>query len=457
MKPSKSDVHRKCHKLPEIRFEQQSLTSFAGLVIFQELFARINLKAQLRECFGHLQQGKIFGHTSIFFQLVVHILLGFRDLRDSCFYRFDPLVKRVLGLNQLPDVATISRTLKDADDHSVQKLRHLLRKMVLDRIKKLHLPRITIDFDGSVLSTGRCAQGTAVGFNKKKKGLRSYYPLFATIAQLGQVLDLHHRPGNVHDSNGAREFILACVQAIRQVLPQVQIEVRMDSAFFSDAIVEMLDQERVEFTITVPFERFPLLKQKIEQRQRWYCLNDEVCYFESSWKPQSWSRRFRFAFVRTRVKKQRKGPVQLDLFIPYEYGYDFKVIVTNKTVQMHSVVAYHDGRGSQEGLFAELKSQCHMDYVPVRTRVGNQIYLLAVLIAHNLTRELQMQKKPPDRGRTAKRAALWVFEQVDTLRHQWVQRAGRLTWPKGKLTLTISGNRQLKTEFLAYLGGLQRS
>jgi hypothetical protein len=28
-----------------------------------------------------------------------------------------------------------------------------------------------LDFDGSVQSTGRFAEGTAVGFNKKKKGV----------------------------------------------------------------------------------------------------------------------------------------------------------------------------------------------------------------------------------------------------------------------------------------------
>jgi hypothetical protein len=45
-----------------------------------------------------------------------------------------------------------------------------------------------------------------VGFNRKKKGQRSYYPLFCSVAQTGQVLDVWHRPGNVHDSNGAKAF-----------------------------------------------------------------------------------------------------------------------------------------------------------------------------------------------------------------------------------------------------------
>lgn len=33
----------------------------------------------------------------------------------------------------------------------------------------------------------------------------------------------------------------------------------------------------------------------------------------------------------------------LDLFIPYEYGYDFKVIVTNKPVSAKKALAFHNG------------------------------------------------------------------------------------------------------------------
>ena len=76
--------------------------------------------------------------------------------------------------------------------------------MVLDRLKNVALARVTLDFDGSVIGTGRFAEGSAVGFNKKKKGQRSYYPLFCTVAQTGQVLNILHRSGNVHDSMAQR-------------------------------------------------------------------------------------------------------------------------------------------------------------------------------------------------------------------------------------------------------------
>ena len=68
-------------------------------------------------------------------------------------------------------------------------------------------------------------------------------------------------------------------------------------------------------------------------------------------------------------------------------------------------VVLHNGRGSQEGIFGELESRNHMDYVPSRTWCDNQVYLLLALFAHNLTRELQMITRasvcPTQRQRTA--------------------------------------------------------
>jgi hypothetical protein len=174
MKFSKAAIHRKTHRIPEIKFEGQRLTSFAGLVVYQSLFSRIGLKQQLSGCFRHLTVSPIFGHGVILLLLIVHLLLGYRRLQDMRYYQDDPMVRRLLGLERLPDVATVSRTLATLDDRSVTHLRRLSRQRVLDQLSRLRLARLTLDFDGSVLSTGRIAEGTAVGFNRKKKGQRSH-------------------------------------------------------------------------------------------------------------------------------------------------------------------------------------------------------------------------------------------------------------------------------------------
>jgi hypothetical protein len=96
-----------------------------------------------------------------------------------------------------------------------------------------------------------------------------------------------------------------------------------------------------------------------------------------------------------------------------------------------------------------------MDYVPVTTRVGNQLYMFAGILAHNLTRELQIQLTPRARGTTAKRAALWCFREIETLRRTLIQRAGRIIPPAGKLILSMNSNEKLENELLHSLGLLK--
>lgn len=456
MKSSKVEIVSREHKIPEIRFEDQRLTSFAGLVVFQGLFKELAIRQKLQNCFLHLKGSPIFGHHLIALCLIVHLLLGYRKLRDMDYYRDDPMVKRLLGVTRLPDVSTVSRALARMDQDSMEKVRELCRRLVLERLVRTRFSRLTLDFDGVVFSTqGRGREGTAVGFNRKKKGARSYYPLFCTIAQTGQVLDVYHRPGNVHDSNGAKEFVRACIERIREGLPYVTLEVRMDGAFFSDEMVGLLDGMGIEFTLSVPFERFVELKGLIEQRQRWRRQDETWSYFECPWKPKKWNARYRFLFIRQRCREIHREPIQLDLFIPQTYGYHYTVIVTNKTIGMRKVLRFHHGRGSQEKVFGELKSQSQMDYIAVRRLCGNQLYLMTAILAHNLTRELQMRTESKTRGTSEKRNPVWHFEQLATLRHHILQRAGRFTRPKGKLTLTITDNPALRRDLLHFLDALK--
>jgi len=75
VKSSKAQIHAKSHKIPETKFEDQRLTSFSGLLVFQLLFKRIRLKQRLKKCFSSLKRSPILGHYLIVMLLVVHLLL----------------------------------------------------------------------------------------------------------------------------------------------------------------------------------------------------------------------------------------------------------------------------------------------------------------------------------------------------------------------------------------------
>ena len=457
MKSSKAQITAKFHKIPTIRFEDQKLTSFSGLMIFQLLFKRINLKQRLKQCFAHLKISPIFGRHLIVMLIIVHLLIGFRRLREVDYYRDDPIVLRLMGLRKLPDVSTISRALSQMEKEGVENVRQLSRSLVIEGLLREQLPRLTLDFDGSVQSTKGHAEGTAVGFNKVKKGNRSYYPLFCTVAQTGQFFDVHHRPGNVHDSNGAEQFMLSCFNETKTHLKSTLLESRMDSAFFNQNILSMFNSKNVKFTASVPFERFLQLKEMIEDRKRWRKIDRQWSYFETSWKPKSWDTCYRFVFIRKKTKKQHKGMLQLHLFEPRDFNYEYKVIVTNKTKSAKSVVLFHNGRGSQECIFGDAKNDAALDVIPSRRLAGNQLFTLCAMMAHNLSREIQMIAAPSAPRALPKRPASWTFEKLDTLRHRIIQRAGRLIRPQGELTLTMSANPAVRKDLLNFLDVLQKA
>ena len=153
MKRSRTAVRGKAREGLEVRFEPQGLTSFSGLIVFQRLFAKLDLKERLRGCFRHRVSGAIYSDHLIVLLLVVHLLLGFRELRDTQYYRDDEMVKRLLGVRHLPEVSTISRALASVDERCVLNLRRENRRLVLERAQALELARVTVDFDGSVQST----------------------------------------------------------------------------------------------------------------------------------------------------------------------------------------------------------------------------------------------------------------------------------------------------------------
>ncbi len=443
MKIAKRDIQARKWSLPRVRFEKEEISSFGGLIIFEPLFEKLQLQEKLEACCRHLPTKHYYRFARIVRLLIIHVLLGCRALRDIDFYKEDPLVQRIAGMKRLPSVPTLSRMMEEFDERSIEQLEGSNAEVVLCRLQAEKLARITLDFDGSVLSTGRRAEGTAVGFNRKKKGQRSYYPLFCTVAQTGEVLGVLHRSGNVHDSNGAIEFVSQWVQAVREALPLAKVETRMDSAFFSHEMVAELLRLKVEYTLSVPFERLVALKEMIEERRIWRQLTagaKKLGYFEKRWKPKSWPSKCRFLFICAEVHEQRQGVLQLDLFEPRERGYSFKVVLTNKRSGARKVVRFHEGRGAQESIFGELKNHGQMGYIPARGWNANKVYLLANLLAHNLTHELQMERSETRRGTTEKRRPLWLFKSWHSLRRNLIHKAARMNRPSGKWTLTFNKN-----------------
>ena len=61
--------------------------------------------------------------------------------------------------------------------------------------------------------------------------------------------------------------MMQCFDKAKEELKNTVFESRMDSAFFSETILSVLDGRNVKFTASVPFARFPQLKDIIEKQK----------------------------------------------------------------------------------------------------------------------------------------------------------------------------------------------
>lgn len=169
------------------------------------MFSCVGLKQRLSRCSGHLTISPIFGHGVVVLLLIVHILLGYHRLQDIRNYQDAPMVHRLLGLKRLldcawnprrngrgirmPDVVTVSPPLEGLDDTGVANLRRLVGQRDLEQLGALELTRITLDFDGCVLSNGRLAEGVRASVSTgRRKGNAATTDCFARLPRPDKCL-----------------------------------------------------------------------------------------------------------------------------------------------------------------------------------------------------------------------------------------------------------------------------
>jgi len=434
-------IHARRNGDLRIEFAKQDLTSYSGLELFIRYFKLIGLNFRIRRAFRAHQMSGDYGVTDFILIFVALWLTGGRRLRHVAFLADDPLVKRLCGLANLPSDRTISRWLGQFTSESLQALVSLNSEIVTEKLKELEFPRITLDFDGTVLTTGHKVAWAFRGYNPHKRYAPSYYPLLCHVAQTGHFLQVRNRPGNVHDSKGALAVIQDCIAQIKVMLPGVKIEVRLDAAFFQEPILAWLDRHGVEFAVKVPMHSWTGLKSGINAINYWHHHSDTLCSRKlSRYLGGSWNRMVEFMVIRQKISDKTDGKkyTQLDLFTPDDGIYEYAVILTNKSLRGDHLWDFYNGRSAMEHQIAEIKGEFGFDAIPTRHYAGNSAHQQISALAYNLVRNFQIDAGiAQTRTKTQSRTNEFSFESLKTLRFEWIAVAGRLVNASGAKVLRL--------------------
>lgn len=449
MRSRRADLKRRVNGDLDYRAGRQEVTSHAGLELFREHLRRSGFVTALRKAVGSSFPTTDFGAVAMVLTLLGLILVGGRRVRHLQNEQGDPIVARFAGLSRLPAPRTVSYWLQGLRTEHVATLSTLNEEVVGAALRRGGSRRLTLDVDGSVVSAGRKVEGAFRGFNRKRRGAHSYYPITAYAAQEGQIVRLLNRPGNINDGAAAVTFIEDVIRQVRGAVPGRRLlEFRMDGAFFREDVLQVLDDSRVEYALRAPFHPWLHLKSvaaEANARSRWKRVDDETDSHES--RLEVWGRKRRVVLYRRHVPHKSSRNFQLDLFDPDDGHYEYSAILTNKRLNHRNLWHFHNGRGSHEKVYGELKGGLAFDCVPSLSQPANEAWQMLSVLAFNLSRSFQTRTAAPARFTNRKRRTLHRFVSIHTLRYEILSRAALLIRPAGKATLHLGPSTETLRRF----------
>jgi hypothetical protein len=448
MRFRKADLTGRVNGDLTLRFRAQGLTSFAGLEMIRRYFSQVSLAGRLRRHLGDAGLSTDYGLVSMVLVVLGLMITGGRRLHHLRFHRGDVLLQRFCGLKRLPMPQTVGRWLRRFTQKEVQRLLRVNEELVANTIQASRVRRLTIDVDGSVVSTGLQVQWARRGFNPHRRKVPSYYPITAFEAQTSQILRVKNRPGNVHDGKGAIVFLHSLFDQIERSLGRRQVlEFRMDGAFFRQDVLRLLESRHAEYAIKVPFFWWLDFKALIRQRRRWKRVAPGVHCFSQTIYASPWNRKLRVVIYRKHVWHRTRKNYQLDLFDPSDGHFEYSAVATNKTLNGKNLWLFMNGRGGHEKAYGELKSGFAFDCVPSSHYGANSAWQVFSVLAFNLMKSFQIATTSSARRASRKRRPRYLLHSIQTLRYSWINRAGSLVKPAGRPTLDLGCTSDVKNRF----------
>jgi len=292
----------------------------------------------------------------------------------------DPVFLQLTGLTALPSQSALSRFLQRLWTGTAQGLLEQNRALVAKRRGNFaDFGTLTLDFDSHVQTCLGRPQRSAVGFNRRRPGARSYKPLFCFLGETQDFVGGKFRPGNVSELAGAKALFDQICHWLKETGFRGRLQFRGDNAFYAGWLLEHLERALVGYAIVADLNGLAWRLLGLKYRP----LDREYAVAEFWHRATTWKRARRMIAIRRRLDpKEPKRGKQLKLL--EAEGYSFQVIVTNLPGPPEEVWRLYNGRCNVENLIKEGRLGFSMDEVCSHSYAANALHNWLALLAGNL-------------------------------------------------------------------------
>lgn len=367
---------------------EASLTHFGGIVLIQRFCKKLRLKWHLQHHVKFSQRSSHYHPIELILAIIYALIAGIYRLKKTKILQGNGSFQQIIGLKKFPYASSLRRFLKRADHKIIQSIikahDYLRQKMFRFRDPKTSL---LFDLDSSVITVyGKFIEEAKVGYNPRKRGARSYHPLFCFETNSRDSWHSILRPGNTGSSTGVVEFFNECLDKLPPYI--YRLRVRADSGFYNLKLIKLLEEKNIGYVIVA----------RITKPIKWQLEGLHYHRFRTDWAaaefryiPHNWEKPRRFIVIRRPLPE--KDSDQLTLFTMKRYSY--QVFVTNLPLKAENVWYFYRGRALIEKYIRELKENFALAKIPTNNFLANQFYFHLLLLAYNIVNWFKRICLPP--------------------------------------------------------------
>lgn len=362
----------------QISFDAAGITRYGGLFLFQQFCKSMGIRRFLqRRVNWPVYSERRFHPADIFLAHLFATVAGLGRIENAKSLKLNGLFPHLLGLPDFPHRDTLRSFLwrfTANDLRSLQAAHNQLREELLHRMGILW--SAVVDLDATQLTVFGNQEGATVGYNKAKRGKKSYSPLLGSEGRSGLSLNFELRSGHEHSSTGALPFMKESLARLPNTIACSRARFRADAGYYDRDIAEYLDEEGHGYAIAARIT--PPLKLKLPGlrfhrfREHWACA-------QFQYQPTHWKREHRFIAIRHHL-----GDIDQRTTLFRVRNFDYRVLVTNLHIEPEAVWRFYTDRGFQELLIRELKNAYSLGKIPTRSFLANAAYLEIVTWAYDL-------------------------------------------------------------------------
>jgi hypothetical protein len=424
----KGKKHKQKVEVVTEEFTGKNLTRFGGTGLIRRFLKHHKIEKALQE--KVTVEGRRESKYSVggmFVSLLYGIFLGYSRPSHMEVLSTDSVFQKAAGLFDFPVQSTISRFLSGLK----VKVAHRLALLNFDLLMEFRggfkgFKEITLDLDSHVTSVYGSQQRTGIGYNPKKKGRKSYHPLFCFIGETRDYIAGLLRSGKHHTSYNAIPFLKGVIKKLPSHIEKIKL--RADSGFFSIDMLKFLIRRSIEFYVVVPMQ--PWVQKKIKYITGWRGMGKGIEVSKCDYVLTK-DIAITMVFIRQGVRNGESPKKQLKLLHTEDVIYDYQVIVTNSDIPPEEVWRFYNQRACCENFIKEGVYSFGLDKVVSHYYGGNYAYFELLMLAYNLINffkeEVLNQEKIKNMAHTIRERLFLIPGRLISTRRRWVLRL-ESTW-----------------------------